>query len=184
MILPVYIYGHPVLRTSCEEVKQTYKNLNQLIENMFDTVENANGIGISAPQVGVSIKLFVIDLIPLSEEDPSVANIRKAFINPEILKQSGKIQPYNEGCLSIPGVREDINRKSEIKIKYFDQNFQEHITEIEGVFSRVFQHEYDHLNKTLFIDYLSPMKKNIVNRKLKAIQRGKFENNYPTVLKK
>jgi len=151
---------------------------------MFDTMENAHGVGISAPQVGLPIRLFLIDLKTYHAEDPSIPNIKKAFVNPEIINESGPENDHNEGCLSIPSLREDIIRKSQIKIKYFDEKFNVFSDEIDGVFARVFQHEYDHLNGILFVDHLSPLKKNIVNRKLVKIQKGKFEELYPTIKNK
>jgi len=184
MILPIYIYGHPVLRKTCKNIDHNYEKLNELIDNMFQTMENANGIGLSAPQVGLSINLFIIDLTSYAEEDSSIPSIRETFINPKILQESGDLKTHNEGCLSIPEVREDVSRKSIIKVEYLDRDFNKHIIQIEGLFARVFQHEYDHLNATLFIDYLSPMKKNRVNRRLNHILKGKFTDLYPTVLKK
>ena len=184
MILPIYIYGSAILRNPCVDIDLNYSGLNDLIDNMFETMENAHGVGLSAPQIGFSINLFIIDLSPYSEEDPSIPAIREVFINPVILEEKGEEAVHNEGCLSIPGVREDVSRKSVITVKYLDQNFKEHVREIDGFFARVFQHECDHLNKVLFIDYLSPLKKNIVNRKLISIQKGKFQDVYPTILKK
>ena len=184
MILPIYIYGHPILRTECKNIDSSYNGLEELIEDMFETMHNAHGIGLSAPQIGVSINLFIIDLSPYADEDPSFLDKKEVFINPEIIKESGEALSHNEGCLSIPGLREDVERKSVVKLKYLDQNFIERMVEISGIFARVVQHEYDHLNKTLFIDYLSPFKKNIVNRKLNSIIKGKFKEEYPTVLKK
>lgn len=184
MILPIYTYGHAILRKKCKDIHPGYQDLDHLIVNMFETMRNAHGIGVSAPQIGISINLFVIDLSPYADEDPSLLDIKKVFINPEILKESGELKTHNEGCLSIPGVREDVSRKSIIKVKYLDQEFKQHVVQIDGILARVFQHEYDHLNGTLFIDYLSPIKKNIVNRKLRAIYNGKIKSTYPTILKK
>ena len=184
MILPIYIYGHPVLRKNCNVLSSEYPNLDQLINDMFDTMYNAHGVGISAPQIGLSLRLFLIDLSPYHEEDPTIPNIKKAFINPEIIQEYDPNIEHNEGCLSIPGLREDVTRKSKIKIKYFDEKFNCFTEEIDGIFARVFQHEYDHLNGVLFIDHLSPLKKNIVNRKLEKIQKGKFEDLYPTIKNK
>ena len=184
MILPIYIYGHPILRAECKNIESSYDGLDQLIENMFETMHNAHGIGLSAPQIGIAINLFVIDLSPYAEDDPSFLDMKEVFINPEIIDEFGEECVHNEGCLSIPGVREDVERKSIVKMKYLDQNFMERVLEISGIFARVVKHEYDHLNKTLFIDYLSPVKKNIVNRKLNSIIRGKFKEEYPTILKK
>ena len=130
----------------------------------------------------VWFNLFVIDLSLYGDEDPSLLDVKKVFINPKILKESGELKIHNEGCLSIPGIREDISRKSKIKIKYLDANFNSFIETIDGLFARVFQHEYDHLDGILFIDHLSALRKNIVNRKLTKIQKGKFEELYPTLI--
>ncbi len=184
MILPIYIYGHPILRQECTSIDAGYDNLHELINNMFETMENASGIGLSAPQIGLAIRLFVIDLVTYSQEDASVPAVREVFINPKIIEEFGEETTHNEGCLSIPDIREDVERKSSLKVEYFDQNFKKQNITIDGLFARVFQHEYDHLNKTLFIDYLNPMKKNRINRKLNQILKGKFTKNYPVVLKK
>ncbi|MBJ05199.1 MAG: peptide deformylase [Flavobacteriales bacterium] len=184
MILPIYIYGSSILRSECKDINSNYKELDVIIDNMFMTMENANGIGLSAPQIGLPINLFIIDLLPYSKEDASIPPIRKTFINPKIIKEFGEDIVENEGCLSIPGVREDVTRKNIVQITYLDQDFKKNDEIIDGLYSRVFQHEFDHLKKTLFIDYLSPIKKNIVNRKLKSIMKGKFTDLYPTILKK
>ena len=184
MILPIYIYGHPILRKSCVSISFDYKNLDNLIDNMFKTMKNANGIGLSAPQIGLSIKLFIIDITEYAKEDPSVPSIRGVFINPEIIQESGDVFVHNEGCLSIPGIRGDVERKSIIRVSYLDKDFNKKYIEIDGLFARVFQHEYDHLNETLFVDHLKPEKKNIINRKLNQILKGRFEETYPTILKK
>ena len=181
MILPISIYGNPILRYKCQPIDGNYPNLIDLIDNMFETMSNASGIGISAPQVGLSIRLFLIDLTPYHEEDPSIPKIKKVFINPNIINESGQDVNHNEGCLSIPGVREDVSRKSKIKVSYFDDKFNSYNEDIDGVYARVFQHEYDHLNGILFIDHLSPLQKNILNKKLTRIQKGKFEELYPTI---
>jgi peptide deformylase len=184
MILPIHIYGHSILRKKCKNIQATYLGLDKLINDMFETMYNAHGIGISAPQVGLDAAIFVIDLSVYHEEDPSVPNIKKAFINPEIIEEYGDTETHNEGCLSIPGIREDVDRKSIIRVKYLDLEFQENIEELDGLYARVFQHEYDHLNGVLFIDHLSPLKKNILNRKLVKVEKGKFEDLYPTTLRK
>ena len=181
MILPISIYGNPVLRTICKEIDSSYPDLNKLISNMFETMQNAQGIGISAPQIGLPIRLFLIDLTIYSQEDSSIPSIKKVFINPEIIKEYGPKENHNEGCLSIPEVREDVIRKSHIKIKYYDEKFKLYTEEVNGIYARVFQHEFDHLNGVLFIDRLSPLKKNIINRKLIKIQKGKFEELYPII---
>ena len=181
MILPISIYGNPILRTECQPISAAYPDLKKIITDMFDTMKNAQGVGISAPQIGLPIRVFLIDLSPYHEEDPSIPNIKKAFINPEITSEMGSDNSHNEGCLSIPGLREDVVRKSKIHVKYLDEKFNSFDEEIDGIFARVFQHENDHLNGILFIDHLSPAKKNIINRKLVKIKKGKFEELYPTI---
>jgi len=184
MILPIHIYGDPILRKQCKYITESYPDLDNLIHDMFATMHHANGIGISAPQVGFDISLFLIDLTPYHEEDPTIPNIKKAFINPFIISEFGPEEIHNEGCLSIPGLREDVNRNSQISVEYLDTKFNKQKEDIDGLYARVFQHEYDHLNGVLFIDHLSPLQKNIINRKLTKIIKGKFEDLYPTVLKK
>ena len=184
MILPIYTYGHSVLRKQCNNVSKSYKGLATLINDMFETMYNANGIGISAPQVGLSINLFVIDLSTLSEDDPSVKPTKEVFINPKIISLYGDDKSYNEGCLSIPGIRSDVFRKTKVEIEYYDSNFIKRTSKIDGIFARVFLHEYDHLNKTLFIDHLSGQEKNNLNRKLNSIIKGKFNIDYPTFSQK
>ena len=184
MILPIHIYGHPILRKKCKNITESYPDLDNLIHDMFETMHHANGIGVSAPQVGFDISLFLIDLTPYHEEDPTIPNIKKAFINPLIINEFGPEEIHNEGCLSIPGLREDVNRQSKISVEYLDTDFVKQKEDIDGLYARVFQHEYDHLNGVLFIDHLSPLQKNIINRKLTKITKGKFEDLYPTVLKK
>ena len=179
MILPIYIYGHPVLRQPCLPIDSSYNNLDQLIDNMFETMQNANGIGISAPQVGLSIRLFLVDLTLY--DDPNIPCIKKVFINPEITEEFGELETQNEGCLSIPGIRSDVIRRNKIKVKYYDKQFKLIFDELDGLYARVYQHEYDHLNGVLFFDHLTPLDKNIVNRKLKPILKGKFEELYPVI---
>ena len=183
MILPIYIYGHDVLRKKCLQMKPDYPNLDNLIQNMFKTMKNANGIGLSAPQIGLSVSMFIIDLTYYSAEDPTVPPVKEVFINPEIISEYGEITTHNEGCLSIPDVRGDVQRPSELDVRYFDENFNEERKKINGLFARVFQHEFDHLNKKLFIDHLSSMKKNMLNKKLNLIARGKFNKSYPVKIK-
>jgi peptide deformylase len=179
MILPVSIYNHPVLRLKCSKISSDYDNLSKLINDMYETMHNANGVGLAAPQIGLSISLFIIDLTPFLQDYPDLKTTKKVFINPEIQKEDGDEWVFNEGCLSIPEIREDISRKEKIKIKYFDRNFNVIEENIEGIEARVIQHEYDHLQGVLFIDFLSGERKNIINRKLKNINKGKFDKNYP-----
>jgi peptide deformylase len=149
---------------------------------MFETMYYAEGLGLAAPQVGKSIRLFVIDGKPLADEEPEFADFRKVFINARIIEKSGELKPMSEGCLSIPNLREEVNRESHIRIKYFDENWQEFDEVYDGYRARVIQHEYDHLDGILFPDKLNPLRKRLLKGKLTAISKGKFEADYKTVL--
>ena len=181
MILPIIAYGSTVLRKESEEIDASYLELKELIANMFATMENANGIGLAAPQIGLGIRLFIIDSSPLAEDEESktiVEAVRKVFINPQIMKEEGKEWKFNEGCLSIPEIREDVYRKSDILISYYDENFQYHEDKFSGILARIIQHEYDHIEGTLFVDYLTPLKKRLLKRKLSEIAEGKISVDY------
>ena len=181
MILPIIAYGSSVLRKECEEIDASYPELTKLIANMFATMENANGIGLAAPQIGLGGRLFIIDSTPLTEDEENktaVEAVRKVFINPEIMEEEGKEWKFNEGCLSIPEIREDVYRKPDIAITYFDENFQYHEDKFSGIVARIIQHEYDHIEGTLFVDYLSPLKKRLLKRKLTEIAEGKISVDY------
>ena len=181
MILPIIAYGSTVLRKESEEIDASYPELKELIANMFATMENANGIGLAAPQIGLGIRLFIIDSSPLAEDEESkttVEAVRKVFINPQIMKEEGKEWKFNEGCLSIPEIREDVYRKPDIVITYYDENFQYHEDKFSGILARIIQHEYDHIEGTLFVDYLSPLKKRLLKRKLSDIAEGKISVDY------
>ena len=184
MILPIYIYGNSVLRKKCKDIDKSYPNLKDLIKNMYATMNNAHGIGLASPQIGISLNLFVIDLAPLSDKNPSLKGIKKVFINPKILNETGEEWEYDEGCLSIPEINELVKRKKNIEIQYLDENFNVVIEKISGIEARVIQHEYDHLRGIFFTDYLPANRKNILNRKLKDISKGKFEKRYNFVLSK
>ena len=184
MILPIYIYGNPVLRKKCKDIDINFPKLNVLIENMYETMDNAKGIGLAAPQIGLSINLFVIDLSPLSEDDIKLKKIKKVFINPKIIEETGDEWGYDEGCLSIPEINELVNRKKNIEIEYLNEKFSLIREKISGIEARVIQHEYDHLLGIFFTDYAAPKRKNILNRKLKNITNGKFEKRYDYILSK
>ena len=179
MILPILIYNHPILRKKCVDIKKDHDGLNELINNMFETMYNANGVGLAAPQIGMSLNLFVIDMTPFKNDYPDLITSKKVFINPCINSENGKEWDFNEGCLSIPEIREDVSRKSKIDINYYDQKFNLRKEIIDGIEARVIQHEYDHLNGKLFIDYLSGQRKNVLNRKINNLSKGKFEKIYP-----
>lgn len=186
MILPIVAYGAQVLQKKCKPIDADYPNLEELIENMFETMEGAQGVGLAAPQVGLPIRLFVIDATPFSddeelseEERTALAGLRKVFINAEIIEETGKEWDFNEGCLSIPEIREDVSRKPDIKIRYMDENFKEHTENYSGIAARVIQHEYDHIEGILFTDKLSSFKKRLIKGRLNKISQGKIDTYYP-----
>ncbi|MPT33922.1 MAG: peptide deformylase [Flavobacterium sp.] len=185
MILPIIGYGDPVLRKVCEEVTQDYPKLKETIANMYDTMYNAYGVGLAAPQVGLPIRIFIIDCEPFSdsedltqEEQELLKNFRKTFINAKILKEEGEEWGFNEGCLSIPDVREDVFRKEKITIEYYDEDFKKHTDVYDGLIARVIQHEYDHIEGILFTDKISSLKKRLISKKLQNIMEGKTRPDY------
>lgn len=178
MILPIYAYGHPVLKKKGKEIDSDYEDLETLIEHMWETMYNAKGIGLAAPQIGKSIRLFLVDTIQLEDEEKELKGIKQVLINPLILDERGEEEPYEEGCLSIPDLRGDVMRKPEIDIQYLDQNFQEHKATFNGINARVIQHEYDHVEGKLFTEQLQPLKKRLIKRKLESIRKGKISTDY------
>lgn len=191
MILPITAYGMPILRKKCVDINADYPDLSQLIEDMWETLYNSNGVGLAAPQVNKNIRLFIVDTQQVfehadEEEDdedetnnyPDKPGIKKVFINAEILNYEGKEWEYNEGCLSIPKIREDILRPETIEIEYYNENFELITETYNGLTSRVIQHEYDHIEGKLFIDYLKPLKKKLLQRKLNDISKGKVNVDY------
>lgn len=187
MIYPITLYGDPILRKKAPDISRNYEGINQLVDDMFETMHNAEGVGLAAPQVGLSVRIFVVDLSALAKEDPELANFRKAFINAHILEKDGEDELMNEGCLSIPGLHEDILRKDRIRIKYLDLEWNEHDEIYTGYQARVIQHEYDHLDGILFVDHCSPLKRRLLKGKLTDISKGKVSTTYrikiPKVLK-
>ncbi len=182
MIYPVVVYGHPVLRKVAEDIDRDYPGLKQLIDDLFETMYHADGIGLAAPQIGKSLRIFVIDGTPAAEDDPSMADFKKAFINAHITEKSGDLAPMTEGCLSIPNLREEVNRESKIRIEYYDENWEFHDEIYEGYKARVILHEYDHLDGVMFTDRVSPLRKRLLKGKLTAISKGMFETDYKTIL--
>jgi len=185
MILPIVGYGDPVLRKKGLEIPQDHPNLKQVVADMFETMYNAYGVGLAAPQVGLSIRLFVIDTTPFSddedlskEEQAQLSGFKKTFINPVILKEEGEEWGFNEGCLSIPEVREDVYRHEKITIEYFDEEFNKFTEVYDGLRARVIQHEYDHIEGVLFTDKLSPLKKRLIQKRLQNIMEGKTRPDY------
>lgn len=180
MTYPVYIYGSPVLRKEAEEIRKDYPELKQLVSDMFDTMYASNGVGLAAPQIGKAIRLFVVDASPYADEEPELAGFKKAFINPEIYEVSEEETAMSEGCLSLPGINEDVWRPGTIRIRYFDEDFNEHDDEFTGFAARVVQHEYDHLEGTVFTDRLSPLRKTLLRGKLSSMAKGKYSAHYKT----
>jgi peptide deformylase len=178
MILPIVAFGNPVLKQKAQDISTDYPNLNDLIANMFQTMYAANGVGLAAPQVGLSIRLFVIDATPFSDEEPLLKGYKKAFINAQILEETGDTWSFNEGCLSIPGIREDVVRQKEILIRYQDENFNTVEEKISGILARVIQHEYDHIEGVLFTDRISTLRKTLLRSKLSNITRGQVKVDY------
>ncbi len=179
MILPIVAFGTPVLREKCKEISADYPHLSQLIDDMFETMYGARGVGLAAPQINKAIRIFIIDTTPFAEdEENKIIPLKEVFINPRIIKEKGKEWLFNEGCLSIPEIREDIARKAEIEIEYFDANFKKHIKKFDGISARVIQHEYDHIQGILFTDKLSPLRKRVLKGKLNNISKGKIVVNY------
>jgi peptide deformylase len=178
MIYPITVYGDPVLRKITTDIDQNFEGLEKLVEDMFETMHNAEGVGLAAPQVGLTVRVFVVDLSPLGDEQPLLKGFRKAFINPHIIEKDGDKVLMDEGCLSLPGLREDVLRYNTIRIRYFDVNWQEHDEVYTGFAARVLQHEYDHLDGIMFIDYCSPFKKRILKGKLSDIAKGQVSTSY------
>lgn len=188
MILPIVAYGDAVLRTTGEEITPQYPDLQALIANMFETMYNARGVGLAAPQVGLSIRLFIVDTLQLTNEKDNDDDdhdglknsqpIKKVFINARILEQNGKMLHYSEGCLSIPTVREDVKRKETVTIRYCDEQFNYSEETYEGLTARVILHEYDHIEGILFTDHLSPIKKQLLKKRLERISKGQVEAEY------
>ena len=180
MILPIYIYGHPVLRKEAKDIEpQNYPNLKELIENMFETMYAADGIGLAGPQVGLEDRIFVVDLSPLADEEhPEFKDFKKAFINAHIIEREGELAAVEEWCLSIPGIHEKVPREEQIRIRYLDENLQPRDETFSGFRARVIQHEYDHIDGILFVDKISPLRKRMVKSKLANMEKGKVSCDY------
>lgn len=179
MVLPMYIFGQPVLRKVAEEIDpKTYEGLQELIQNMYETNRKAEGVGLAGPQVGLSIRMFIIDLDCLSEDKPEYKGYLHAFINPEIIESGEEMSSFEEGCLSVPGIHESVKRPEKIHVKYTDENLVEHDEWLDGFPARVFQHEYDHLDGKLFVDHVSTFRKQLIKSKLLAMTKGKFSASY------
>lgn len=185
MVLPIIAYGHPVLRKVGMEITKDYPELNTLLDNMKETMKNAHGVGLAAPQIGKAIRLFLVDTSPFAddeeldeEERNFLAAFNKVFINAKIIEETGDEWAFNEGCLSIPDVREDVFRKDTVTIEYLDENFEKHTETIGGIAARVVQHEYDHIEGVLFTDKISTLKKRLIKKRLEKIAKGKINPEY------
>ncbi len=178
MILPIYTYGQPVLRKEAEDITPDYPGLKELIQNMFDTMDHADGVGLAAPQVGLSIRVVVIDLDVLSDDYPELKGYRHAFINPHVVETDGDDVSMEEGCLSLPGIHEAVKRKDRVHVKYLDEEMQEHDEWAEGYKARCMQHEFDHLEGMMFIDHLSSLRKKMIQGKLNSMLKGKVHCSY------
>ena len=182
MVYPIVIYGHPILRKVAEDIDKDYPDLDQLINDLFETLYRSEGLGLAAPQVGKSIRIFVIDGKPVGEDEPELADFKKVFINAHLIEKYGDFELMTEGCLSIPNLREEVNRESHIRLTYYDENWQFHDDAYNGFKARIIQHEYDHLEGILFTDKVNPLRKRLLKGKLNAISKGKFEVDYKTIL--
>lgn len=185
MILPIVAYGDAVLKKKAKAITKDYPKFSELLENMYETMYGACGVGLAAPQIGLPIRLFLVDTAPFADDDSfseeeqkQLKNFKKTFINPQILEEDGDEWAFNEGCLSIPDVREDVFRKPKIKIQYQDENFETHTEAYDGLIARVIQHEYDHIEGVLFTDKLSSFKKRLIKGKLTNISKGKINIDY------
>ncbi len=178
MKYPITVYGDPLLRKKAKPIEKDVEGLQEVIDNMWETMYYSDGVGLAAPQVGKSIRLFLVDASAGADEEPELEGFKKVFINPEIIETSGEEWEMNEGCLSLPEIREDVKRPDVVRLKYFDENFEPHEEEFTGFAGRVIQHEYDHLEGTLFIDYLTPLKKRLLKSKLRNISLGKVNPHY------
>jgi len=176
MIYPIIMYGDPVLRQKAKEIEPG-SDIKQLIEDMFETMHNANGIGLAAPQIGKSMRLFVVDGT-IMDDEPGMAEFKKVFINPLIVEEQGEPWEYEEGCLSIPNIREKISRKEKLKIRYYDEAWNLQEEKFDGLKARIIQHEYDHIEGKMFVDYLTPLRKRLLKGKLADISKGKVDTEY------
>lgn len=178
MKLPIIAYGDSVLRKKAAEISKDYPDLEVLIANMFETMYGAHGVGLAAPQIGLSVRLFVIDATSFAEDEPALKDFKKIFINAEIIEESGEKWAFNEGCLSIPEIREDISRQDTVTLSYYDENWNRHEETFSGLAARVIQHEYDHIEGKLFTDKLSPLRKALLKNRLDSISKGMVKVDY------
>ena len=186
MVLPVYVYGMSVLRKVAPEIPEDFKDLDQLIEDLFQTMHASDGVGLAAPQVGKSLRIFVVDTSPMADTgtEPELMDFRKVFINPYILEEWGDPWSFEEGCLSLPNIREEVSRPGNVRIEYYDENWNLQEEEYDGIRARVIQHEYDHLDGKLFVDHISPIRRKLLSARLSAISHGRADCDYRMVYPK
>ena len=178
MILPIYAYGQPVLKKKAAQIEEVNEEVSELIANMWETMYNAKGVGLAAPQIGKSLRLFIVDTVQMQEEGEEDLGIKKVFINAEKIEEEGEKWAYEEGCLSIPDLRADVERPEVLRIKYFNEDLEELEETFDGLNARVIQHEYDHIDGILFTEHLKPLKKRMIKRKLESIRKGQTTANY------
>ena len=179
MKLPIIAYGDPILKRKATAIEpDEYPNIKQLIDDMFETMYAARGVGLAAPQVGLSMRLFIVDATPFDDDEPELKDFKKTFINANIMDESGDEWAFNEGCLSIPDIREDVYRKPVVKLSYYDENWKHHEATFKGLAARVIQHEYDHIEGKLFTDRLSPLRKRLIEKRLNGISKGEVDVEY------
>lgn len=183
MIKPIFLYGNTVLRKPTLDIDKNYPGLQQLIADMYETMDNANGVGLAAPQIGLAIRVFVVDASGFADDYADAEGFRRVFINPQILEESGKEWFFNEGCLSVPALHEDVARKETVRIRYYNENFEERTDTFSGICARIILHEYDHLQGKMFIDRLNVLKKRLIKGKLQNIEKGKVAAKYKVRVK-
>jgi len=181
MILPITAYGHPTLRRVAKEIDKDYPGLQELVDNMFETMYATSGVGLAAPQVNLSICLLVMDATPYTEEDKQAKDFKRVLINPKIIEEKGEEWMFNEGCLSVPDIREDVMRKPEIRIQYYNENWEYFDEKYTSVMARIIQHEYDHLEGVLFVDRVSNLRKVLLKRRLQDISKGNIDIKYKMI---
>ncbi len=179
MILPIYIYGQPVLKRKADAIDSGYQGFTELIKDMWETMYQAKGVGLAAPQIGRSIRVFVVDTTQLEEEERDFKGIKQVFINAQKIEEGGELWEYEEGCLSIPQIRADVERPEKIHLRYLDETFHEHNIVFDGISARVIQHEYDHIEGVLFTERIKPIKRRLIKRKLENLRKGILEADYP-----
>jgi peptide deformylase len=178
MVYPIIVYGDPILRKRSKEIEKDSLDMKAFVQDMFDTMYAAHGIGLAAPQIGKGIRLFVVDGTTLEDEEEDMTGFKKVFINPSIIEEDGEKWEFEEGCLSIPNIRENVTRQEKVRIRYLDENWNQKEEEYDGLKARIIQHEFDHLEGKMFIDYLSPLKKRMLKGKLTDISKGDVETQY------